>query len=234
MATVKKQGNGYKITVSCGYDASGKQIRRHMTWTPELGMTVKQEAKELERQKVLFEEKVRSGDYADGNVKFETFAREWLVYVEKKNLMRVRTLDRMKQLQERAYTAIGHLRMDRITTAHIQAFIDNLAEPGVNRQTGGGLSPKTQKHYLTFISDVFEFAIKRNMLYENPCRHVDVESGKSKDPECYTLEEAQQFLAALETAPIKYQVFFTLAIYGASDVQSCSVSNGKTSTLHLA
>ena len=63
---------GYKITISCGYDASGKQIRRHMTWIPEPGMTVKQEAKELERQKVLFEEKVRSGNYADGNVKFET------------------------------------------------------------------------------------------------------------------------------------------------------------------
>jgi len=43
-----------------------------MTWIPEPGMTVKQEAKELERQKVLFEEKVRSGNYADGNVKFET------------------------------------------------------------------------------------------------------------------------------------------------------------------
>jgi integrase len=214
MATVKKQGNGYKITVSCGYDASGKQIRRHMTWTPDPGMTAKQEAKELDRQKVLFEEKAKSGDYAVGNVKFENLAREWLVYVEKKSLMRVRTLDRMKQLQERTYAAIGHLRMDRIATAHIQAFIDNLAEPGVNKQTGGGLSPKTQKHYLTFISDVFEFAIKRNMLHENPCRHVDVEGGKSKGPECYSLEEAQQFLVALESAPIKYRTFFTLAIYG--------------------
>lgn len=31
MATIKKQGKGYKITVSTGYDINGKQLRKHMT-----------------------------------------------------------------------------------------------------------------------------------------------------------------------------------------------------------
>ena len=35
MATIKKQGRGYKITVSNGYDIHGKQIRHHMTWIPD-------------------------------------------------------------------------------------------------------------------------------------------------------------------------------------------------------
>lgn len=35
MATIKKQGKGYKITVSHGYDINGKQLREHMTWAPE-------------------------------------------------------------------------------------------------------------------------------------------------------------------------------------------------------
>ncbi len=35
MATIKQRGDSYKITVSCGYDLNGKQIRRHLTWTPE-------------------------------------------------------------------------------------------------------------------------------------------------------------------------------------------------------
>ena len=59
MATATKRGNSYKITVSCGYDLNGKQIRKHMTWTPEPGMTERQIAKELERQKVLFEERCK-------------------------------------------------------------------------------------------------------------------------------------------------------------------------------
>lgn len=29
MATTQKRGDGYRITVSCGYDLTGKQIRRH-------------------------------------------------------------------------------------------------------------------------------------------------------------------------------------------------------------
>ena len=34
MATIQKRGESYKISVSCGYDLNGKQIRRTMTWTP--------------------------------------------------------------------------------------------------------------------------------------------------------------------------------------------------------
>ena len=42
MATIQKQGRGYKITVSQGYDYTGKRIRQYMTWIPEPGMTEKQ------------------------------------------------------------------------------------------------------------------------------------------------------------------------------------------------
>lgn len=56
MATAVKRGNSYKITVSCGYTIDGKQIRMHKTWIPGPGMTERQVKKELEREKVLFEE----------------------------------------------------------------------------------------------------------------------------------------------------------------------------------
>ena len=58
MATVKKQGRGYKITVSNGFDGAGKRIRQHTTWVPRPGMTPAQEEKELARQVHLFEEQV--------------------------------------------------------------------------------------------------------------------------------------------------------------------------------
>ena len=65
MATIQKQGRGYKITVSQGRDYTGKKIRKYMTWVPEPGMTERQIKKELERQAVLFEEKVSSGATAN-------------------------------------------------------------------------------------------------------------------------------------------------------------------------
>lgn len=77
MPTITKRNNTYKITVSSGYDINGKQIRRHMTWTPPAGMTAKQAEKEVNRQAVLFEERVRTGTYLDGSIKFADFAEQW-------------------------------------------------------------------------------------------------------------------------------------------------------------
>lgn len=54
-----------------------------------------------------------------------------------------------------------------------------------------------------------------NMLQFNPCRNVTLpplETGKEKT--CYTLEEAQAFLDALAEAPLRWQVFFSLALFG--------------------
>ena len=76
MANITKRGDGYRIKVSCGYDARGKQIIQSMTWKPEPGMTEKQIEKELNRQAVLFEEECMKGNVVTA-VKFETWARKW-------------------------------------------------------------------------------------------------------------------------------------------------------------
>ena len=42
----------------------------------------------------------------------------------------------------------------------VQQFINNLGEDGINETTGKGLAPKTIKCYLSFISDIFLYAIR--------------------------------------------------------------------------
>ena len=79
MATIQKQGRGYKITVSQGYDYTGKRIRQYMTWTPEPGMTDRQVKKELERQAILFEEKVKKGTVADATIRFGDSGARYMV-----------------------------------------------------------------------------------------------------------------------------------------------------------
>ena len=214
MASVEKRGDSYRITVSGGYDISGKQIKQQMTWKPKPGMSEKQIEKELERQKVLFEEKVKNEHYVTSSVKFEVLAKEWIAQAELEGNLKVLTMKRLKQCQERTYMAIGHLSVGKITTMHIQKFINNLAEDGINMATGGGLSSKTQKLYLNFISDVMNFAIRCNMISRNPCHGVQVISTKKKEREILTVEETQIFLEHLQKAPIKYRTFFILAIFG--------------------
>ena len=115
--------------MSCGYDNTGKQIRRTMTYKPEAGMTLKQIEKAVKRQAVLFEEKCRSGNILSGSVKFATFAEMWLD--DHKRQLRPKTYSRYKAMLPCINAAIGHLRLDRIQPLHLRKFYDNLAESGV-------------------------------------------------------------------------------------------------------
>ena len=130
MPTIEKRGDTYKITVSCGYDLNGKQIRRRMTWKPEDGMTARQIKKELDRQAVLFEEKCRNGQVLDGNMKFAEFAEKWFTeYAEKQ--LRPTTVAGYRWALKRTLPAIGHIRLDKLRPHHLMAFYDNLAESGI-------------------------------------------------------------------------------------------------------
>lgn len=201
MANIRKRGNTYQIRVSCGYDTNGKQISQTTTWKPNEGMTPKQIEKEVQRQAWLFEEKCLKGQVT-ATVKFEEFAEQWFEEYAKLNL-RNTSYERMRQLTNRVYPAIGHLRLDKITGRHIQQFINDLMLNGKNMLNGKPISRKTVVHHLSFISDVFGYALKMDMISENPCRKVTVPKGEKKEKEIYTIEEVEQLLTLLEKEPMK-------------------------------
>ena len=211
MANIRKRGNTYQIRVSCGYKTNGEQVVQTMSWRPPEGMTAKQAEKEAQKQAILFEEKCLRGQVT-ANVKFEEFAEQWFEEYARLTL-RNTTYERMRQLTGRVYEAIGHMRLDKITARHIQQFINDLILNGKNQRNGKPLSRKTAIHYLSFISDVFGYAEKMDMLADNPCKKVSITRTDKKEKQIYTLEEVEKLFELLEDAPMKYKVFFTLAIY---------------------
>ena len=211
MANITKRKNSYSIRVSCGYDVAGKQIFQTMTWTPEPGMTTKQIKKELDRQAVLFEENCKKG-FQSKAVKFETFCEEWFEEYAKINL-RNTTYERLYQLRGRINKAIGHFRMDKITARQIQLFVSNLSKDGTNEQTGKPLAPKTIKHYLSLISDIFTYAVKMGVVSDNPCGKVTIPKVEQKEKQIYSPEQVGEFFKLLESEPLKYCAFFKLAVY---------------------
>lgn len=212
MASIEKRGNSYRIKVSCGYKTDGTQVVQRMTWTPEPDMTPRQIEKELQRQVVLFEEECKNGQIVSA-VKFETFAEEWFEQYAKLNLKST-TYTRQRQLTKRVYKAIGHIRLDKLTTREIQKFINSLAQEGVNENTGKALSRKTMVHYLSFISTILDYAIKMDMLSNNPCRRVTIPKGSKKERKILTMEETQKFFKLLDDhAPLKWKAFYVLDIY---------------------
>lgn len=211
MATVRKRGNSYQIRVSAGYNTKGEQVVRSKTWKPDPTMTERQIQKEVQKQALQFEDECLRG-LAPEAVKFEELAEKWLNEHAELNL-RKNTIAKCKQMTKRVYPAIGHLRMDKITPLHIQDFVNDLALNGKNVVTGATLSEKTVIHHLTFISDVFNYAVRLGMVKENPCRRVVCPKNKPKEKEIYTVEEIKGILSLLETEKIEYRMFFTLAIF---------------------
>lgn len=164
---------------------------------------------------VLFDEECRGSSLTDGHIKFQAFADQWFVeYVDK--ALGKRTQHNYRQMTPRIYEAIGHLYLDKITPRQIQRFINSLGEPGASHTDANhGLSSKSIKNHLSLISSVFTYAIKMGMAQNNPCRAVTLPPLEtSKEKVCYTLEEAQQFLDALADTPLKWQVLFSLALFG--------------------
>ena len=225
-----KSGATYRIKVSLGYDETYKQITKSMTFKPKPGMTERQIKAELNRQAVLFEEKTKQ-EYAEHlrrvemgldddtsltsrRVRFEPLAEEWIELMETTHEMKPATIIRIKTMRERTYKAIGNIYVDVLNYRQIQKFITSLAKKGVNKHTGGGLSQKTQKHYVTFISDVLSYARTCGLITDNPCTKVKTVKTGEKEKEIYSLEELKTLLNLInEKADLQHRVMFNLLAY---------------------
>ena len=225
-----KSGAAYRIKVSLGYDETYKQITKSMTFKPKPGMTERQIKAELNRQAVLFEEKTKQ-EYAEHlrrvemgldddtsltarHVRFEPLAEEWIELMETTHEMKPATIIRIKTMRERTYKAIGNIYVDVLSYRQIQKFITSLAKKGVNKHTGGGLSQKTQKHYVTFISDVLSYARTCGLITDNPCTKVKTVKTGEKEKEIYSLEELKTLLNLInEKADLQHRVMFNLLAY---------------------
>ena len=219
MATISKRKNKngevtYRIKVSCGYSLDNKQIIKSMTYKPDVGMTERQARKEVQKQAIIFEEKCKSGFVAERNVKFKDLAEEWLNLIEVTKEQKPSSIERLKSCKERTYKAIGNTYVDKVNYRQIQQFIISLSKNGVNQRTGQGLSMKTQKHYLSFISDVLRYAIKCGLIENNPCKNISVVKTEQKEKDIYSLEELRAILGRIsEKAPTDYKTYFMLMSY---------------------
>jgi integrase len=85
-----------------------------------------------------------------------------------------------------------------------------------DRYKKGKLSAKTIKNYTAFISVVFEFAKRQQVITFNPCSTVTLPKDEYKEKEIYTVEEIQQILELLyqeDKKNFQFVVYFVLAVY---------------------
>lgn len=226
MATAEKRGKSYRITASAGYSIEGKQVRQRMTWTPTPGMTEKQIEKELERQKVMFENSVQSGQYVDTkNIKLGEFCNEYLD-LTKSTLSPTTWRSYQRTIELRINPALGHIKLSDLRPLHVQKFIKQLEEPGKvidknarykkgkQKADSKRLSPATVKRIHAVLQSILGRAVRLGLIVSNPADSTKLDLPHVELPEVQILDEdaAVAVLEALETEPLKYQVMIHLAL----------------------
>lgn len=133
MASIRKiegkKGTAYKITVSEGADALGKQIRHYMTWKPEPGMSARDIKRELERVACEFEQDIMTGFKVDNKQTFAEYA-EYCYKLREQRGDSPQTLARVRRQTARINEYIGHMRLQDIRPQHLNALYLKFAEPG--------------------------------------------------------------------------------------------------------
>ena len=88
MANIKridgKSGPAFKITVTSGRGADGKQKRHYKTWRPAPGMTEKRMEKEVQKAAFEFEQQIEQGYVADNRQSFAQYA-EYVIDLKERN-----------------------------------------------------------------------------------------------------------------------------------------------------
>lgn len=213
MASIKKTGeNTYQITVSCGYDSTGKKIRRKTTYKPEL-LTKKGNPKndktiekEVEAYAADFERKVLTGQYTEGyNLTFEKYALKYLSECAEES-QAPRTLQSTRAAVKEFVSAFGYLELERLTPMYLQEYFNRMAKrPKAN---GAPLSHGTVKRKAATLSAMLSQAVRWNLLTSNPMARVQLKApsvpaaissgAPGQKTKCFTRQQAGIFLDALD------------------------------------
>ncbi|MGI6635761.1 MAG: tyrosine-type recombinase/integrase [Christensenellales bacterium] len=219
MASVRKRKNGrYQIRVFCGLNSKAQRIDKSMTWTPPEGMTQKQIEKELERQKVLFEQEVKGGNYYDSNISFEMMSQKWMDEYAKQKLA-PKTVTSYEYLLKRINKAIGHKKLRDIQPLHLNSFYNNLKEEGIKHDfrgkpiKGATLAPKTILEHHRLISNILSYAVKWQLIDFNVASRADPPKLEYRETKILDESQIRQMIVLLNDSPIQYRTMIMLLLY---------------------
>ena len=182
-----------RLVVSRG---SGKTRKRY---TKTVTYNTKRELKELYRK---FEEECQKnplsditvGELMDSSIKY------------KKSLnLKATTLRGYKGCADRFSEPFKAISAKECTTYHIEREIASMGEYG--------LSAKTIRNTIRFLSSAFEHAIYIGQLESNPCKRAALPKGQQREIRVLYVTEIPDFLNAISNVDINEKVAYELALF---------------------
>lgn len=206
MASIEKRGDSYRVTVSAGYDASGRKLRQSATFKPDrLTATGRTKAesvieKEVQTFAAQFEHDIKAGALSvGGSMRFSELVDCYLEQYAALELEKGTADGYRAILEKRLLPAWGHTRIKELAQKQLdlQSYFNWLALPD---RDGRALSPATIKRYMAVLSSVLSWAVNMRLIPSNPMEHVRAprESYKEPKPKSFTIEELKRFMEALD------------------------------------
>lgn len=200
MASIRKRGDSYTITVSCGRDITGKQIRETTTFKPPPGLTPKREQKAVEDFARDFEAKVKNGLVMDGRkISLKEFTDSWFLDYAPQQLQ-AGTLEKYRQEMDKVLPTLGHLKLTELRPPVLNSFFVGMAKDGARRDgKAGGYSKGSITKTRNVFSSILRTAVEWEVLDRNPLDKVRIQADDAAEKlKFFTPDQAALFLNYIE------------------------------------
>ena len=209
MASITERKNkegkitSYLIAVTLGRDDSGNKIRETTSYKPK-AKTPAKARKEVEQYAVEFEKAVRDGSAftAGDRITFSQFVKDW----DNNSLTQKVLSGTLTQSVKEGYISalnchvvpyIGHMKLNKIKATHIDKIVTRLLDEGKK--------PATIRNVFGCIRSCFNYAVRKDIVRENPCQRCEPLPVVRRDGKLHTFTEDQVHRFLTEALYLDYE-----------------------------
>ena len=196
-----KTGTSYKITVSNGYDITGKKIIETATFRPDPSLTPKKREKAIQDFACNFEEQVLSGACMDGRkITLKAFSDKWIEEYAKQNLQPGTITKYKEELNDKILPVLGHLKLSELKPHNLNSFFVSLTKDGIRKDgKPGGYSKGSIAKTRNVLSSILRTAVDWELLDKNPCDRVKrLGEDTAERLKYFTPEQVNEFLSFIK------------------------------------
>ena len=201
----------YSIRVHRGRGLDGKQLK---PWTATFEVsptwTEKSARKKAEAFAATFEKECREGTTTDSRQKFAAYC-DYVIGLKEQRGVKHSTIVRYKELTERIYPQIGHIKLKELRADHLNDLYTLLGQDGQSKR-GGKLSATTILKYHRLISTVLEQAVKEGLVPFNIATRATLPKAEHKSVNYFQPEQVAAIRDALEAEPMKWKMLVHLLL----------------------
>ncbi len=218
MANIQERRNkdgkliSYSVRVHRGRGPDGKQLKPYTaTFEVSPTWTEKSARKKAEAFAATFEKECREGTVSDSRLKFAEYC-DYVIDSKEQRGAKHSTIVLYRGLTTRIYPQIGHIKLKELRADHLNTLYSLLAQPGQNKRTGGGLSPKSITEHHRLISTVLDQAEKEGLVPFNVAGKATLPKMQKKEVNYFQPEQIAAIRDALESEPLKWRTLVHLLL----------------------